>query len=143
MCRFALNSSCAHLNDPPGARSQCGIVSHEHQRRAVGAVHFKEHFHYRPTGFRIEIPRGFIGEKDPGSPGKRAGEGNALLFTARKLERIMITAAAQTHPFKEATRLCPSPGNAAEFERDEHIFQGGECGQELETLENEPDPFIA
>lgn len=106
-------------------------------------IETEKHFNDRLAGFRVEVAGGFIGKEDLRPMDKGAGERDALLFAAGKLEWVMIEAVAETNLRQQVFGVLLSTRFTTEFERDEHVFDGGEGGDELETLKHEANEAIA
>ncbi len=94
-------------------------------------------------GGAIEVAGGLVGEEDAGLVGEGAGDGDALLFAAGELGREVVGAVGQSDVVEELVRARGGVWRAAELERDAHVLEGGEGGDELEALEHEADFFAA
>jgi hypothetical protein len=66
------------------------IVRHQHQGRPRFPMQSKEEINDHGTGLSIEIAGRFISIQHPGPADKSAGQGDALLLTARKLHWIVL-----------------------------------------------------
>lgn len=119
------------------------VVCHEDERGAALAIEAKNEFRHRGRRLAIEVAGGLIAKQDFRRVDKRPRQGHALLFTTRKLHGIMPGTVAQTDARKQFLRLAFATGFAAQLERHEHIFQRGQCRDELEVLKHETDVPVA
>src|SRR5690606_36671412 len=71
---------------------------------AVDAFNHLENLH---ACFVIERTRRLIAQQDIGAFGNRSGDGDPLLFTARKLRRKMVRPLTETHKRQRFTRVHP------------------------------------
>ena len=85
----------------------------------------------------IEIAGGFIGKQDGGVGGESPGNSHPLLLATGELARVVAHARPQPHPLQKGFGLLPGPRLPLQLQRQHHIFQGGERGQQLERLEYE------
>ena len=92
--------------------------------------------------FRVEGAGGLIEIDDLGAGGKSAGDGHALLLTARQLMRVGIRlvgksdAAEQLHRLGLRRRLV----HFLQLDRRKHdVLQHGEVGEQVEALEHHAD----
>ena len=77
-------------NNALGLLGDVEIVRHQHQGRPSFPMQSKEEINDHGTGLGIEIAGRFISEQNPGLAYEGAGQGDALLLTARKLHRIVL-----------------------------------------------------
>ena len=112
---------------------------HDHCR-ALFAIEGEDEVEDGAAGGAIEIAGGFVGEEDGRAEGKGAGEGDALLFAAGELDGVVIEAAGEADAVEEFAGAGAAAGIAAgEFHGEEHVFFGGEGGEEMVGLEDEAD----
>jgi hypothetical protein len=102
----------------------------------------------RTLSFRISlIERGgrLVAEDQAGLVHERAGEGDALLLTAGKRRRERVEPVLQAKPNKQLLRVRDglAPLHTGGKERNRRVFGGGEGGQQIVLLENEPKVFPA
>jgi len=118
-------------------------MGHEHERGAGGGVEFEEHVDDRSARFVVEVAGRFVGEENFRAVDKSAGQGHALLLAAGELRRVMAGAVAEADATEDFAGGLLRAAHAAQLERHENIFQRGQRGEELETLENETGGGIA
>ena len=126
-----------------GALREFGIVRDEHERGAGAGVQPEQTVNDQLAGLSIEVPGRLVGEQDFWLVDERARQGDALLFAAGELRRIMGEPFAQTHALQERDRLVTDLVAAAQFQRNHHILQSGQSRNELKRLKNETDLFIS
>ena len=89
----------------------------------------------------VEIARGFVGEDHLRLEEQRAGDGHALLFASAEGFGAMAQAVLQALLGEKLTSsfLQFWFRNPVENPRKHHVFKGGERGQQIELLEDDPD----
>ena len=132
-----------HFDDSARACGQCGIMRDQHERRPGLTVQPEKHLDDRLACLSIEVAGRFVGEKDFRAMNEGTGERDALLFTARKLGRVMAEPIRESYLREQFHGFFMATGMAAQFERDEHIFDRGERRDKLEILKDEPDEAVA
>src|ERR1700682_2041960 len=95
-CFIAADLSIAELNRALRELSNIGFVGYQDDGQAL-IVEFLKNPHDLNRGATVEIPRGFVGEKDRGSVHQRARNRKALLLGARKLGGGVLAAGSETH----------------------------------------------
>ena len=85
------------------------------------------------------LPVGSSASRIGGSFGERARDGDALLFAARELRRIVMATAGQADFGEQRLRPSRRVGRAGDLHRDEHVLERGERWQQMEELKDEPD----
>ncbi len=91
-------------NDPLRLLGEFDIVGHQDKCGASTGVQVEEQAHDVLTGLGIQIAGWFIGEENARLIDKGAGQGNALLFTPRELDRIMVQAFSQANTMQQLDR---------------------------------------
>src|SRR5512145_506534 len=71
-------------------------MGHKHQRRPHRRVELENQAHNLTRGFRVEVARGLVGEKNFRPVHKGARDGDTLLLAAGKLDRVMVEATLET-----------------------------------------------
>ena len=89
---------CFQANDAVGALGQFRVMGDEHERGAGLCIESEQIVDHQASGFDVEITGRFIGKQDFGAVDKRAGERNALLFAARKLQLGNVGVARRDRP---------------------------------------------
>ena len=92
--------------------------------------------------FLVEIPGGFVHEKIRNVSNERSRDGDALLFAARKLERIALFFSKKPHPSKNRFGIEP-PGEPVQPERQLNVVFDRKVRYQMELLKNESDVFSA
>jgi hypothetical protein len=101
-----LDAAVAHHHDAVGElESFLLIVGDEHRRMSGLPVDFDEPASELFSHLCVERPERLIEEKQARLDGKRAGKGDALALTARKLSRIAILESAELYKLDEIE--CP------------------------------------
>src|SRR5688572_20795451 len=127
----------ADVQPPLAALGELHIVRDEDERRAALAVHLEEKIDHVLAGGGIEVPGGLVGEEELGFGHEGARDGHTLLLAAGELARIVSEAFAQAHALEHLARAARRVRSAKELERQHHVLERGERGQELERLEHE------
>ena len=70
-------------------------MGHQHQCRAVFVAQAKQQIHDGAAICAVQIAGGFIGQQDFRTADRRAGKGDALLFTTRHLRGVVIDTVPQ------------------------------------------------
>lgn len=115
------------------------IVRHQHQRGAPLAIQVEQQVNDARASGTVEIAGGLVGEQDRRCHGKSAGDRHALLLSARKLARVMRKPLTQAHAVEKFSRLAERIRKTGELQREHYIFERGQAGQQLETLEHKTD----
>jgi len=110
-------------------------------------VQLLEYTHDLDAGLGVQISSRFIGQEQGGPVHQSAGDGYALLLAARKLVWMMIGAFAEADEIKSLLGAIPLfvRGDAVAIILHGHldIFESRRAGQQIETLKDEADLFIA
>ncbi len=83
---------------------QRGIVRDQHKRCAFAAVELQQKIEHVLAVGAVEIAGGLVGEHDGRPQNKGAGQRHALLLAARKLDGIVIQAAAEADGVEQRAR---------------------------------------
>src|SRR5689334_16180074 len=92
---------------------------------------------------RVQVARRLVREQHGRSRDEGAGDGDTLLFATRELARVMagtMLEADATERFECGFARVPA---TRELERQHHVLQSRERGDEVEGLEHETNPFRA
>jgi hypothetical protein len=113
----------------------------EHERRAVVAAEGEHHVEHDPAVGPVEVPRRLVGHEHRRVGRERAGERDALLLAAGQLRRVVVAAASEADALEQLRRPCSGARRALaeQLEREHHVLQCREVGEEVERLEDEPD----
>ncbi len=123
-----------------GASRERGIVCDEHDGAASFAIEHLQEFDNALSRGAIEISGGLVGEENARLIDEGAGERHALLFAAGKLLGKVVDPVSQPHPFEQIAGPLAGFANAhaaCQFQGDLHIFERGECRDQLKALEDE------
>src|SRR5262249_35826441 len=104
----------AVLHDPAAAQRNLAVgligqvvgVRDQQQRRAVDAVEREQEIENTLAVLLIEIACRLVGQQYLGLVRERARDGHALLFTARKLRRVMMRPVTQADFVEQRPRAC-------------------------------------
>src|SRR5262249_29730181 len=137
----------AVLHDPAAAQrnlavgliGQVVVVRDQQQRRAVDAVEREQEIENTLAVLLIEIACRLVGQQYLGLVRERARDGHALLFTARKLRRVMMRPVTQADFVEQRPRAAAGLGDAHDLHRREDVFVGRERGDQVERLKDEAD----
>ena len=114
------------------------VVRHQHQRGVRRGVEIEQQLADARAGGRIEVAGGLVGKQHGGLRDERARDRDALLLAARELPRIVRRCArsARRGPASRSARgaRIAAPG---ELQRQHHVFQRRERGNEVKGLEHE------
>ena len=94
-----------------------------------GGVEFEQQLDDARTGFSVKVAGGFIGKQDLRVGGKRACDGDALLLAAGQLARRVGGACAKADALKPVRGALARIGATGQFQRQQDVFQCGECRQ--------------
>src|ERR1700694_2961763 len=112
-----------------------------HQHRGAASIDLQEQLNDLPRGGRVQVSRGLIGEKNPRVMDEGPGDRDALLLAARKLVRVLVLFAFQPHDAQHFLdlRLEMAQGAFGHAQREGHVLENGQVGQQLEILKDHPD----
>ena len=91
----------------------------------------------------IKIAGGFIGKKNFRLMDDGARQRHALLFAARKLPRIVMSAGAKTNLFERCPCRRKGVASSDQFQRHRNIFQSRHSRDEVERLKHDAHMFAA
>ena len=90
----------------------------------------------------VEVAGRLVGQQHVRVVDQRAGDREALLLAAGELMRKRVGDVAQPEPVDQgATPRGRVRRGAAHPPREQHVGLAGELGQQVEELEDEPDPL--
>ena len=112
-------------------------MRHQNQRCATFRIEIEHQVDDLRAGQGIQVAGRFIGENQFGTRRKGAGQRHPLLFTARKMFRIMSQALCQPDPLQPEFGFLPGGINPGQFEWQHDVFQGIERRKQLEGLKDE------
>src|SRR5882757_1216386 len=98
-----------------------------------------EQFEDHVAGRGVEIPGGFVSEKDAWRMDERARNGDALHLAAGELVWKAIAEAIEFNPFKAFAGGFASSPFSCEEQRQFHVFENRQRVQQLKRLKNETD----
>src|SRR5262245_47095367 len=136
-------SSAPQAQDSPRLPGEVRIMGHQHKRRAGCGIEFKNQPHDLLRGLRVEVTRGLVGEKNFWPVHERAGDRNPLLFSAGKLNRVVVQTVFETDPLQQIRGTAARVIFTADLRGHHHVFQSGQRRQQLEVLEDETDKLVA
>mmetsp|Transcript_57661 Transcript_57661/g.135730 ORF Transcript_57661/g.135730 Transcript_57661/m.135730 type:complete len:261 (-) Transcript_57661:227-1009(-) len=144
-CRVMPAGFFVSRDQPPGFDAQLplaagrdlAVVGDEDQGRAGFAVELEHQLHHRRAGGEIEAAGGLVGQQQGRAQHKGPRQRHALLLTARQHARVMAEPLAQAHACQHRSSLLARVAFAAQFQRQHHVLQRRQVGQQLKALEHE------
>src|SRR3954471_676415 len=88
------HDAVAHVDDALRRARQLLVVRDDDDRRAV-AIHLREQLDHLRSGFRVELTRWVVGQKNPRPIRKSPGDRDALLLAAGELRRPVFATPAK------------------------------------------------
>src|SRR6266550_534017 len=142
--------SCILVSDDLAAFDRHHPASHDvddlpvvgrHQDRGSAGVDLEQQLDDLPRGGRIEVSRGLVREKNPWVMDEGAGDRHPLLLTARKLVGVFAFLSFETHDAEHFLdlRLEMAQRALGHAQREGHVVEDGQVGQQLEILEDHTD----
>jgi hypothetical protein len=97
--------------------------------------------HHPLAGERVERSRGLVGEHDVGARDQRPRHRHPLALTARQLARAAALEPPEPEALEPRGRLAESPGPRppGQQQRQGHVLDRRQLGDELAELEHEPE----
>lgn len=108
------------------------IVSHQHQRGVALLVQFEQQVADTLASVAVQVAGGFVGKQYVRVGGKRAGDGDPLLFASRQLTRRVGQALAKAYALKQVASLFAGVLAAFKLHRQHDVFQRIEAVEQLE-----------
>ena len=119
-----------------GQCGDLGIVGDEDQGGAGLAIAREEEFKDLLAVDGIEVAGGLVGHDDGRFHDEGAGQGDALLFAAGELNRIMIDAVSQSDLIEQLAGGGDTVAFQIQLKGQQDVFKRGERGDELIGLED-------
>ena len=119
----------------PGKAQLVGYGQYRHLRFGQLAHHLQHLFDH----LRVQGRGRLVKEHDVGLHGQGAGDGHALLLTARELGRVFVGLFGYPHPFQQFRRdpLCFVGGQFADFHGSQRdVAHHRQVGEQVERLED-------
>ena len=150
-CPWRLRRSIDDLVDYPSVMQRDDPIAVCCRDRAVGNEYYRHRaFLVAPPDRsknilcrdRIEVPRGFVGEDDGGIDNQRPRYGHPLHLPAGQLFGEVGCPIIQAHELEGGLRPFRRlvPIHASSPERQRHVAERRDIGQEIEELENDAEP---
>ena len=95
------------------------------------------------AGAGVERAGRLVGEDHVGLADERAGDRHALLLAARQLRRAVAGAVAEADALERVAHGRAGQPPAGEPRRQRDVLLGGQRAEQVERLEDEPDPLAA
>ena len=121
------------------ARGDGEVMGDDDERGAVLVALALQKVHHQGASVDVESAGGLVGEDDPGPPGKRPGDGDALLLAAGEPLDGRADPVAQPDGLQELLgTLHPGPEGLPRVieERGGHVLRGAQAWDEVEGLED-------
>ena len=132
----------AEAEDALAVASDVFFVGHDDDGFS-GAIEVLEEGHDLFAGFGIEVAGGFVAEDHDGVGDDGAGDGDALLLTAREFVWFMVHAAFETDFFEGLFGEGGPVFGAGVHEWEFDVLEGGGAREEVVVLEDEADVLVA
>ena len=116
------------------------IVRHDHDRLSVFASHTQQKLQHQNARIAVKRAGWLVAEQNFRIFGKRAGNGNTLLFAARKLRREIVHSVFKTDVFQH---FFGRKRIFAYLRRKFNIFFRRQVIDQIIKLEHEPDIVAA
>ena len=84
-----------------GQTGHGGVVGHQDEGRAEMATQLAHDLEDSPSRLSIEVAGRLVGKQNRRSIGERPGQRHALLFAARQLRGVVMSAVAETHHLQQ------------------------------------------
>src|SRR5579859_4489700 len=132
------NLAVTNEDDPVRVLGNVVLMRNENYGVALTMEVFKQG-HNLLTCFRIEVPRGLVGQDNRRGVNKGSGDGHALSLAARKLVRLVSHSFNQIHTLQRLLRLFNPllSGRAVVDQRQFHVVKGGRARQQVKGLKDE------
>ena len=130
----AFDLAVAHADEPLRQRRDLGVMGDDRHGGVIGLAHIPEQRQHLSAGFGVQRASGLVAQKQGRVFAKGPGNGDALLFAARKLGGEVVHALSQTdapHHFHGIQRV------GAHLTGQFHVFQRGQVGHQVIKLKNE------
>src|SRR5579875_788646 len=141
------HKAVAQDDAPPGVRRERGIVRDQHERGAFGLVQAQQELEDVLAICRVEVACGLIGKHNGRPQNEGAGKGHALLFTAGKLDGVMIGTRAEADGIEQGACAVQARLEVVAFVvqliGEQHILKRGQRGDELVALKDEANGAAA
>ena len=131
------HSSVTQSNNPSRSTCERQIVRHENDGRSRLAIQCLEQLDDAHSCVTIEISRRLIREQNPRPVRECACDRDSLLLAARELSRKVVEAIAESDALQHVTRAFDRMILATQLERNLHVFDRGECRDQLKALKDE------
>jgi hypothetical protein len=125
------------------ARGHGGIVGDEDEGGTALAVQVEHEADDRVAGRGIEAARGFVREQQRRFRHEGTRQGDPLLLAAGQVLGVVAQAAAQAHAAEHRLGLRARVRIVPQFQRQHHVFQRVQVGEQLKRLEHEAQPGLA
>ena len=122
---------------------QLRVVGDHDDQTVLGDL--REQVHDLHRGMGVKRAGGLVGQHDLRIVDERAGDGDALHLTARKLARLLVQMLGQPDRCQGLLGAAGALGlpHARERQRQLHVLQDGLVRDEVVALEHEPDAVVA
>ena len=126
-------------DDALGASGEREVVRHQDDGGARFAIERLEQLDDVRAGVAVEVAGGLVGEEHARRVAEGARDGDALLLAAGELVGKWCARSPSPTRASSSRRARRRAVVAAQLERDLHVLERGERGDELEALEDEAD----
>ena len=145
--RAVLDEAVHDMDDALGMPCHAGIMGHEDDGEAVGAVELLEHPEEFLAGARIKVAGRLVGQEHPRMVDQRPGDRHPLLLAAGKLRRLVVGRSAKpTFSSNSAARcfiLLLTEVFLGIGQRHQDVLQRRSARQQVEGLKHKTDHSIS
>ena len=128
-------------HDPVGVRPRHRVVGDHHHRAPVLVDDLAEQAEHLMSGTGVQRSGWLVGEYHLGPGDQGPGDRDPLLLAAGKLRGTVAQALLQPDPGGDLTHSRASRPAAVQAQRQRDVLGDGERWQQVEGLEDEPDPL--
>ena len=133
------------MNGAVGDGSKALVVGHNDEGLTEFLAQFEEELVQFGLVFAVETARRFVSQDDSRAVYEGPGHCHTLLFSARKLGRLMACAVGKAHESEQFQGTLPGFGCvlAGDVGWNHDVFKGCELGQKLVELKHKADVAVA
>ena len=116
-------------------------MGHQQQRHVSGGAGRADQIKNGLLVGQVDVGRWFVGQQQRRLVGQGAGHGHTLLFADGELSGTVVQAVGESDAFEQLQSTVAVGPAPREAHSQQHVFECGEGGKQVECLVDEPDPF--